>query len=418
MELMVVPKPIFSASKEVKGYYLSFQVGNALLEEGTARALDLGANSRLFNFVNDIGLDVLTMNKLIFIPVTDVLLATDLESSCAVDRSLVVLMINKNNQLSQANLEKIAYLKDAGFQIAFFSYPSIGAVEPFFPYIDFVFSNNDTEIMMPTVKYIKSHGHKAKVIATKVDSVQTFDRINLFGIPLFAGHFYKVPMASKESNVSPLQVNYIQLLNQISQDDFEFDKFTKVVQRDTALAIHFLKMVNSTHGRSNKITSLRHAAAMVGANEIKRWITTAVSSTLSQEKPGEITRMSLLRAKFCENISGLFDMAIHSDNLFLMGLFSVLDVILDMPIDKALDLVFVPDPVRVALTGGSNDFAMIYTFVKEYEQGDWTEISRTALIKNLKIKDIYKAYYDALTWYGRLISMTVDEDEALSSDEE
>jgi len=414
MELMVVPKPIFSASKEVKGYYLSFQVGNALLEEGTARGLDLGANMRLFDFVNNIGLDVLTMNKLMFMPVTDVLLATDLESSCVVDRSLVVLMINKNNQLSQANLKKVAALKAAGFKIAFFSYSSIEAVEPFFPYVDYVFSRNDTEIMMPTVRYIKTQGHPAKIIATKVDSSQTFDRVNLFGIPLFTGHFYKVPMAGRDNRVSPLQVNYIQLLNQVSQDDFEFDKFTKIVQRDTALAIKFLKMVNSSHVRSSKITSLRHAAAMIGANEIKRWITTAVSSTLSQEKPDEITRMSLLRAKFCENIAGIFEMGVHSDNLFLMGLFSVLDVILEMPIEEALGLVFVPEPVKVALTGGNNNFGQIYNFVKEYEQGDWTEISRTALIKNFNIKDIYNAYYDALTWYGRLINMTVDEDEALA----
>lgn len=414
MEFMVVPKPIFSDSKEVMGYYLSFQVGNALLEEGKMYSLDAGINTQFIDFVNEIGLDVLTLNKLIFIPVTDILLATDIENDCTVDRSMVVLVLNKRTNLSQNNLNRIAYLRGAGFKIAFYSYLSIEVIEPFLPNTDYVFCINDTEIMMSTVRYLKKNGHQTKLIATKVDTARAFDRVKAFGIRYFAGQFYKSPIISKDNRVSPLQINYIQLLNQVGQDDFEFDKFTKIVQRDTSLAIQFLKMVNSSHMRSNKITSLRHAAALVGQNEIKRWITTAVASTLSQEKPGEVTRISLLRAKFCENVAGLFDMAMHSENLFLMGLFSVLDVILEMPIEKALELVLVPDSVKVALITEENNFGQIYKFIKSYEQGDWTEISMIALIRNINIADIYKAYHETLIWYGRLINMTIDEDEAMS----
>lgn len=414
MDFMVVPKPIFSDSKEVMGYYLSFQVGNALLEEGKMYSLDAGINTQFFDFVNKIGLDVLTFNKLIFIPVTDILLATDIENDCSIDHSMVVLILNKRNQLSQSNLERVAALKNSGFKIAFYSYPGIEAIEAFLPNTDYVFCTNDTEIMMSTVRYLKRHGHSTKLIATKVDTERAFDRVKAFGIRYFAGQFYKVPTISKDNRVSPLQINYIQLLNQVNQDDFEFDRFTKVVQRDTSLAIQFLRMVNSSHVRTNKITSLRHAAALIGQNEIKRWITTAVASSLSQAKPGEITRISLLRAKFCENVAGLFEMGVHSENLFLMGLFSVLDVILEMPIEKALELVFVPESVKTALTVGNNDFGQVYNFIKSYEQGDWTEISRTALLRNMKIADIYKAYHETLIWYGRMINMTIDEDEALS----
>jgi EAL and modified HD-GYP domain-containing signal transduction protein len=115
----------------------------------------------------------------------------------------------------------------------------------------------------------------------------------------------------------------------------------------------------------------------------------------------------MIRAKFCENLSGQFEMAIHKDNLFLMGLFSVLNVILEMPIDQALKMVFVPEPIKVALLGGENEFKKIYDFVKLYEEGEWREVSRIALLHNMNVRDIFTAYNEALKWYGQLIALPV-----------
>jgi EAL and modified HD-GYP domain-containing signal transduction protein len=170
-------------------------------------------------------------------------------------------------------------------------------------------------------------------------------------------------------------------------------------------------MVNSSTVRSSKINNLKHAAAMLGQTEIKKWVTTAVTSSLGQESPGEITRLSMLRAKFCENIADLFEMAIDRDNLFLMGLFSVLDVVLDMTMEKALHLVYVPEDVAEALLGKENHYATVYQFVRLYEHGDWQEVSRIALMNNMSISSIAQAYHDALHWYGQIINMPTDTEE-------
>jgi EAL and modified HD-GYP domain-containing signal transduction protein len=231
----------------------------------------------------------------------------------------------------------------------------------------------------------------------------------LNGAELLQGQFYKTTSIVRDSRVSPLKVNYIQMLNQVSQEDFELDKFAGVVQRDTALAVQFLKTVNSSHARGSNITSLRHAASLLGQKEIKKWVTTAVTTTLGQESPGEVTRLSMIRAKFCENLAPMFEMAIHKDNLFLMGLFSVLNVILETTIEQALQIVRVPEPVKTALLGGDNDFGNVYKFILLYEEGEWTEISRLALINNMKINSIYEAYKGALTWYSDLVNMSVGE---------
>jgi EAL and modified HD-GYP domain-containing signal transduction protein len=406
----VVPKPIFRASKNVEGYQLSFQVGNALTGQGLNSTLNLSLHSPFFEFINSIGLEALTNNKLVFVPVTDIVLASNVEQICHVDRSLVALLLSQHNTLSETNLQRIIRFKNMGFKIAFHGFRDASVLEPFLPYTDYIFANYDTERLMPVLFLVRSGGYPIKVIATDVDTVDIFNRTAALKIDYFRGRFYKTPALSDKNIVSPLQVNYLQLLNQVNNDDFDFVKFTKVVQRDTSLAIQFLKMVN-TSSIKQEIKSLRHAAALVGQKEIKRWVTTAVTSSMSQEKPGEITRISLLRAKFCENLAGLFEMGVHKENLFLMGLFSVLDVILEMPIDKALEMIVVPEPVSQALLGEQNDFGLIYSFAKFYEYGDWTEVSRMALVHNLKIQDIFHAYNDALVWYGRMINMKIDKDE-------
>lgn len=413
MELMVVPKPIFNKFKEVKGYYLSYQVGNALIQAGMPYSFENSTESPFFDFINEIGLEALTGNNLIFVPVTNVLLATDIEKACTVDISLVTLLLGSSVQLSEANLQRIARLKSLGFKVAFRHISEFKKLEAFFPYTDYIFCGNDTAEIMSALATVKMSRYPIKVIVSGVDTLKIFDRVASFDVELYRGGFYRETTKISEDNpISPLKINYLSILNQVNQDDFDLTQFAGTVQRDTALAIQFLRMVNSSTIAGSKISSLKHAAAMLGQKEIKKWVTTAVTSSMGQESPGEITRLSMLRAKFCENLAGLFEMAILKDNLFLMGLFSVLDVVLDMTMEKALHLVYVPEEVGDALLGKDNNYAKVYQFVQLYEHGDWNEISRIALVGNLSISGIAAAYHDALAWYGQMVSLSMEGEDA------
>jgi len=408
-DLMVASIPVFDKYKEVQGYYLSYQIGNALIEGGKSYSLENSTESPFFDLMNEIGLDALTGGKLIFLPVTGVFLATDFEKDCQVDPASVVLLLNAQDHLSHKLLHRLAQVRERGFKVALKKYADLDSIKPILPHTDFVFCGNETEDIMPLIGAIKKAFSSAKVIVSGVNSNRKFDQLSAFNVELFEGQFYRESIVQKEHRVSPLKINYLQLLNQVNQEDFELDKFAGIVQRDTALALQFLRMVNSSSVRSSAITSRRHAAALLGQKEIKKWVTTAVTTSLAQESPGEITRLSMLRAKFCENLAGLFEMAIHKDNLFLMGLFSVLDVVLETSMERALGMVVVPENVKKALLNEGNDFGVVYNFVKAYELGDWTEISLAALTGKLEISAIAAAYREALAWYGHMISMQIDE---------
>jgi EAL and modified HD-GYP domain-containing signal transduction protein len=152
------------------------------------------------------------------------------------------------------------------------------------------------------------------------------------------------------------------------------------------------------------IKDVKHAAAMLGQKELKRWVNMAATKELCVDRPSEIMRMAMIRARFAENLAPVFHMASQSSELFLMGLFSVLDIILDKPIDEALKMVKLSKNIADALIEGKGEFGEVFKFIKEYENASWQEVSRLMVIKNIDMDDVYKAYTDAQKWYGDLIS--------------
>lgn len=198
-----------------------------------------------------------------------------------------------------------------------------------------------------------------------------------------------------------MKVNYIELLNIVNAPDFELTDAAEIIERDTALVISMLKMVNRMAVNS-EVTSIRHAAAMLGQYELKKWINTAVTNEMYADKPNEVTRLSLMRAKFAENLAPAFDLAMQSGELFLLGLFSVLDIIMDQPMSEALKEVKVSREIGDALTEHKGILAPVYDFIKQYEAANWQEISRVMIIRSIKMERIHDAYVQALKWYKNL----------------
>ncbi len=141
---------------------------------------------------------------------------------------------------------------------------------------------------------------------------------------------------------------------------------------------------------------------MRGQKELKKWINAVVSKQLCADKPNEITRLSLLRAKFAENLAPTFEMAALSSALFLMGLFSVLDIILDKPMEQALAMVNVSKEITEALVNKKGDMAKVLDFIECYEFASWQELSRQMIVYNIKEGPVYDAYTEALSWYRDL----------------
>ena len=412
MNLLLVLKPLFDSEMNVQGYYFSYQYGNAILEGVKSNPLDGAMHSPFLEFINEVGLEAISQNLMVFVPVTRILMMTDLARECNVEREKIVLMLEKNVELDALLLDRVIHYNELGFKIAIRVPENTEPLKSFLPFTDYVLADLPPALQRDAAKSFRKEYAGKKLIISDISHKLVFDEIKHSGADLFDGPFYKVhmPTSTVQNALSPLKVNYIQLLNIVNQDDFDFQAFTRVVRQDTALAIQFMQLVNATSRTRAPIKDINQAAALLGQKEIKKWISTAVSNALCSDRPSEITRVSMLRAKFCENLAKFYEMATQQDNLFMVGLLSVLDVILEMPMEDALKMIFIPDAIRDALSSSKGDMYRVLEFVLQYEHGDWLEISRQALVMNMAIKDIHNAYVDAMMWYTNLINTQIAED--------
>lgn len=399
--------PLFDENVAVKAYSVFSQKDNFLLNPmmlGT-RINDGAAVVNGLELIEKMGIETISEDKEIFVPVSNISIFSDVENQCSAPHSRIVFLLDNTIPPIDMYVKRVRELKEMGYGIAVRKL----AVSDFENYreilknTDYVLLNSRRIVIDRAKIYFGKLYPNIKLCAGNIDTMDNFEILKISGgYQLYEGEFYRVPVTRGEHEVAPLKVNYIELLNVVNSENFELSVAADVIGRDTALTISLLKMVNRMTINSG-ITTIRHAAAMLGQKELKKWINTAVVNELYADKPSEITRISLLRAKFAENLAPAFGMKDKAEELFLMGLFSVLDAILEMPMEEALSMVMVAGEVRKALLEGEGTLAPVLNFVVKYETADWQEVSRMLLLGKIDVNTIYQAYAGALDWYRNLM---------------
>ena len=405
--MLIALIPLFDENMAVSAYSVFTQKHNYLLNP---TMLGTGYNDGAtqvegLELIRNIGIETLSDNKEIFVPVTNISILADLEGQCDAPPERIVFLIDNTIPPLEMYINRLKQLKEKGFKLAirklavveFENYREVLSL------MDYVLLNNHKIAIDKAKIYFGSLFPNVKLCAGNIDNMELFEELKKQGgYSLYEGNFYRLPVTKGTTEVNPLKLNYIELLNTVNSDDFDLQNAADIIGRDTALTISLLGMVNRMTVSSG-ITSIRHAAAMLGQKELKRWINTAVAGKMSTDKPSEITRLSLIRGRFAENLAPGFGLAIKKDELFLMGLFSVLDVILEKPMEEALEYMQVTGDIRKALVSKDGAFGPVYDFVLQYESADWQEISRLMVLGNMTMDFVQQAYMNALKWYKELI---------------
>lgn len=406
--MQIVAVPLYNKDMEVTAYMLRDFKENVLFSTSQAiNVFDGASQSESMEILNNMGLDAFTMGKQIFIPIREILLMGNLQLQCKIPPEKVIFVIEEPISNEQLYLPLIQSLCEKGFRFSANYQIDCGKHDNFLNLCSFMFLSQRPERVEATNRlliYIKSHYRNLKLIAAHIYTHEVLQSLYGKGYEMYESRFYRVTKPSTQ--LAPLKVNALRLINIVQDENFEFDDMTDIVKSDPALTISLLKLVNSTVSfPKNEVNSISHAVAALGQKEIRKWVTTAVSRNLGKDRPDEITRTSLIRARFCENLAPLFEMAHMSSELFLLGLFSVLDIILELPMADALGQVSVSDNIRKALTDESGILYPVINFAREYEIAYWSSISRQMIIHNISDKDLSDAYLNTLQWYKNLISL-------------
>lgn len=399
--------PLFDDNMLVCAYSVFARKENHFLNpnfEGGARYDGAGTVHEL-EVVSNMGVATLSGGKEVFVPVNQFSIFAEISLQCTVPSNKVVLLMDNSILPQEQFVKRVKELKEQGYKLAIRKLP-IAEFENYKEILsrcDYILLNHAKIDISKAKVYFSKVYPNIKLCAVNVDSQEEYDVLKKDGgYDLYEGSFFRMPIKESETEVSPLKVNYIELLNVVNAPNFDLQKAADVIGKDPALVISLLEMVNRM-ALNSEITSIRHAAAMLGQKELKRWINTAVTKELCADKPSEITRLVMIRAKFAENLAECFEMAMVSQELFIMGLFSAIDIMLEKTMQEALSMVQVSKNVKDALLENKGDFAKVLNFIKRYEDADWTEVSRLMVLENIEMDKVYKAYLNALKWYRDLI---------------
>lgn len=406
--MLVTLVPLFDEDMSVRAYSLFTQKKNHFLNpslQGSGRYDGAGQIHGL-DVIQSMGMETIPADKEIFVAINNISVFVDIDEQCPAPHERIVLLMDNTITPEDIYIKRLRELRSKGYKMAMrkLEVKSFEDYREILLLMDYILLDHKKINISKAKIYFTKVYPQIKLCAGNIDTQESFERLKKErGYELYEGEFYRMPVTKGETKVAPLKINYIELLNIVNDEDFELSKAADVIGRDTALVISLLKMVNRIAVNS-EITSIRHAAAMLGQKELKKWINAAVTNQLCADKPNEITRLSLLRAKFAEKLAESFQLSIHSSELFLMGLFSVLDLILDTPMEEALKMVKVSKKISDALIEKKGDLAPVLDFITQYESANWQEVSRIMVLKEIDMDQVYSAYIETLKWYRDLFT--------------
>jgi EAL and modified HD-GYP domain-containing signal transduction protein len=243
------------------------------------------------------------------------------------------------------------------------------------------------------------------MLAEKVETRDEFTAAKTAGFVYFQGYFFQKPELLQAREVPSNRLNYVRLLQAVSKPDLELRELEHLVKQEASICYRLLRYLNSAaFGIQNEVHSIRHALAMLGEREVRRWIRLVTTLTAGDGKSSELVTSAMVRARFCELISNRVPKG--ESDLFLMGLLSMIDVILEMPMTRILETISVDSDTKAVLLGGASRLRPLYQLMLARESGDWQGTTEHAKKLGLTDSEVAEAYWQAMQWVRQLNSVS------------
>jgi EAL and modified HD-GYP domain-containing signal transduction protein len=238
-----------------------------------------------------------------------------------------------------------------------------------------------------------------RFLAEKVETHEVFDQAIRMGYTYFQGNFFSKPVIISSRDVPGSKFNYLRILKEIQSPGVNFQRLGAIIKHDMALTFKLLRYINSAYfSLRNEVSSVLHAMMLLGPRELKQWASLLIMTSMGEDKPDELVIQGLSRARFCESLAPPFGMMHRSEELFLLGMFSLMDALLGRPLGEILqDLPLTPE-VKAALLGTPNRPRTVLDYAVAYERGDWEKLREITETLQLRESDVQQLYQNALRW--------------------
>lgn len=348
------------------------------------------------------GLDDVTGGKPAFINFFEDTLLNHFPTS--LDPNNVVIEILEDVPISSALLSACRKFKKMGYSLALDDHDFDPKWDIFLPYIDMIKVDVRMFNLLQISRYVRRiDGSGVKLLAEKVETREEYEKLKLLGFQYFQGYFFAKPEIVQKKRLASNQLNLLELINESNQVEMNLEKVATVIERDVGLSYKLLRFINSpAYGAREKIGSLKHAVSYMGEGELKKFISLLALANLNEDKPDELLALSIIRARFCEQVANVKGERENPPMAFLTGMFSLVDAILDEPMETLISKLPLLDEIKVALNTGKGRLANYLSLVKYLELAEWESLEALAKEVDIPLDQLHEYYMDAINWANDL----------------
>jgi len=401
MDVHMARQPIFDRNKSVFGYELLFRDGIQAcfpkVDSNVATCSVLNHGFLALDF------EKVFQQKKLFINFPDDLLLN--RSPLLFPKDHLVVEVLETVDITDALADALQDLASQGYMIALDDFIDTPQWNRFFPWIGIIKIDIRT-MPLDRIPELRSRigPYPIRLLAEKVETTEEFQQTLDLGFDYFQGYFFCKPETIRTRDIAPLRLPLIQLMAEIARDEIRFEEVDRIVAHDVNISYKLLRYINSAYFfRGKEISSIRQALLRLGDAGIRRFIPIVAMSHVATGKPNELIRTGVIRAKFCEMLaselagSGLLAKR-EIPEWFLMGLFSVIDGIMDEPMQTVLSRIALSSTIRDALLGKKGAMSNGLSLIKAYEAGAWNETFDLASRLGIALDDLPRLYWDAVSW--------------------
>lgn len=396
MFAFIARQPILDTAKNVFAYELLFRDGKnncyPPAEKSEATEKLIAQKYRILT------LDDISCSKTSFINFQSNSIADDLSSS--LDPENVVIELSAGS----SKMDELTYVcqqvKKMGYKVALENCRVESDMSQLLPHIDLLKVKTERSEYDSLSRNINQFlDANVKLIADQVNTHEDFHICKGVGFDYFQGYFFSKPEAVSHQQLPTSKLTLVELMGASSSATFDLEGINRVIEQDVGLSYMLLRFINNPAiNKRYKITSLRHALNYMGEVEIKKFIALLALTNLSDDKPLELIHLSLVRAKFCDLVGIEKNLGSNPPTAFLVGLFSMLDALLDRDMQTLVEKLPLVEEVKLALCGAQNDLSVYLMLAKAFESGNWLKVIRISKVLEIDQKLLHSLFNEAVLW--------------------
>ena len=404
--IYIAKQPIVTTKGEIYGYELLFRDADI---DGQLKALfhdELLATAKvLVNALNHFGMTSLVDDNLAFINLDEEFILDPIVFSIPKER--FVLEILENVTLNEKTIARIRQLHDLGYKLALDDVHCnddfIENFLPIFPYLDIV--KLDVSLIKEGTleKYLDSFKkYNFQLLAEKVETQEDYKLYKSYGCTLFQGYFFAKPDIVIKQSIDPAYKKIFQLINLLDSEYTEIGEIVEELESEVELTLQLLRFINSSYiGLRADIKSVKHVVMMLGKKPLKQWLLLiAFSKSIENEaKIGKnpMIELALNRSKIMAELAKKIKNSYYdSHEASFVGVLSLVDALLKVPILTVLDEIKIDEDVRQALLDRKGELGKLLDLVVAIEQFDMPKtdnILDQLHLSNTELSDVLQKSY-------------------------